>query len=122
MTYPPRAPHRSHNRHPQQAPAPQAVSPQPVSPQQEQGSPQRAEGSPQRSNWWLGLLALLPIACCGLPVLLAAGVSVGTGALLGGITGAVLLVLGVVLVVVAVRRTRAARRGTGAGTDRDRCC
>jgi len=116
MTYPPRAPHRSHSRHPQPAPSPQAASPQPV-------APQRAVGSPQRSNWWLGLLALLAIACCGLPVLLAAGVSVGTGALLGGITGAVLLVLGVVLVVVAVRRTRAAaRRGTGAGTDRDRCC
>lgn len=90
--------------------------------------PKRVEGSLQRSSWWLGLLALLPIACCGLPVLLAVGVSVGTGALHGGITGAALLVLGAVLVVVAVRpRTRGtAGRGTSAGTDtgtnRDRCC
>ncbi len=113
MTYPPRAPHRPHSR--QQEPSPQAASPQPASPQQKQGSP-------QRSNWWLGLVALLPIACCGLPVLLAAGVSVGAGAVLGGITGVLLLLLSVVLVVVAVRRTRAARCGTGAGSDTDRSC
>ena len=54
----------------------------------------------------LGLLALLPIACCGLPLLLAAGAAAGTGALLGGAAGIVLLVAAVVLVVVRLRRRR----------------
>lgn len=46
------------------------------------------------TGWWMGLLALLPIACCGLPLLLAAGVTAGSGAVLGGIAGAVLMVVG----------------------------
>ena len=30
------------------------------------------------SGWWFGLVALLPIACCALPLLVAAGVSAGS--------------------------------------------
>ena len=47
------------------------------------------------SAWWLTLLAVLPVACCSVSVLLVpAGVSAGTGALLGGAGGAVLVVSG----------------------------
>ena len=57
----------------------------------------------------LGLLALLPIACCGLPLLLAAVAAAGTGAVLGGAAGVVLLLAAAVLAVAVVRR-----RGTAA--------
>lgn len=54
-------------------------------------------------------LALLPIACCvGLPLLLAAGVSVAAFALIGGIAvGAVALAAAVALLAVRARRRRA---------------
>ena len=54
-------------------------------------------------------MALLPIVCCvGLPLLLAAGVSVAAFALIGGITvGAVTLAAAVALLVVRARRRRA---------------
>ena len=54
----------------------------------------------------LGLLALLPIACCGLPLLLAAVAAAGTGAILGGAAGVVLLIVAVVLAVATSRRRR----------------
>lgn len=76
------------------------------------------------SSWWIGLLALLPIACCGLPLLLAAGFFAGTGALLGGAAGVVLLVAAAVLVVVTLRRRRNAsgRADTTAPGDQKGCC
>jgi hypothetical protein len=52
-------------------------------------------------------LVLLPIACCGLPLLLAAVATAGTGAVLGGAVGLVLLAVAAVGAVVAVRRRRA---------------
>ena len=66
--------------------------------------------APQRkgSARSLGLLALLPIACCGLPLLLAAFAAAGTGAVLGGAAGVVLLLAAAGLAVVVVRRRRTA--------------
>ena len=54
-------------------------------------------------------LALLPIVCCvGLPLLLAAGLSVAAFALIGGIAvGAVALAAAVALLLVRARRRRA---------------
>ena len=54
-------------------------------------------------------LALLPIVCCvGLPLLLAAGLSVAAFALIGGVTvGAVALAAALALLVVRTRRRRA---------------
>jgi len=74
--------------------------------------------APQRkgSARSLGLLALLPIACCGLPLLLAAVAAAGTGALLGGATGVVLLVAAAGLAVVTVRRRRHAACRTDVGS------
>ncbi len=82
---------------------------------------EQRKGSSRR----LGLVALLPIACCGLPLLLAAGAAAGTGALLGGAAGVVLLVAAVVLAVVTLRRRRASACRTGiAGTPKAKkgCC
>jgi len=84
--------------------------------------------APQRkgSARSLGLLALLPIACCGLPLLLAAVAAAGTGAILGGAAGVVLLVAAVVLTVVTVRRRRphAACRTDGGNPSKAKkgCC
>ena len=64
--------------------------------------------SERRESLGFGLLALVPIACCvGLPMLAAAGVSIGAVAWVGGITLAVLvLIVGVVLFTLWVRRHR----------------
>ena len=64
--------------------------------------PPRRRGSARS----LGLLALLPIACCGLPLLLAAGAFAGTGALLGGGCGVVLLIAAAALAIVVMLRRR----------------
>ena len=59
------------------------------------------QGAPGRvSGWWFGLVALLPIACCALPLLVAAGVSASSGAVLGGVTGGVLMLAGVAAFVL----------------------
>ena len=63
----------------------------------------------------LGLIALLPIACCGLPLLLAAAAAAGTGAILGGVAGVGLLFAASVMAVVTVRRRRHAARRTDVG-------
>ena len=71
-----------------------------------------AEGPTQQrrgSGLWFGLAALVPIVCCGLPLLLAAGATAGTGAVLGGVAGAMLLLVALVLTAVALRRRRATR-------------
>ena len=90
------------------------------------GTPQDRGARRGPSGWWIGLLALLPIACCGLPLLLAAGVTVGSGAVLGGVAGAVLMLLGAtVLGVWGMRRrahsTRPADTSPAATPDCDRC-
>ncbi len=78
------------------------------------------------SGWWFGLLALLPIACCGLPLLLAAGVTAGSGAVLGGVTGGVLMLAAAVLAIWAMwRRVRATcptDTSTATPPSRDKCC
>ncbi|QIK66407.1 phage holin family protein [Nocardioides sp. HDW12B] len=78
------------------------------------------------SGWWFGLLALLPIACCALPLLVVGGVAAGSGAVLGGVTGGVLLLTGAaVLGIWGMRRrsrTRTADSSTTAPPSRDRCC
>lgn len=91
------------------------------------GTPRNQEARRGPSGRWLGLLALLPLACCGLPLLLAAGVSAGSGAVLGGVAGAVLILLGAVVVGAwGIRRrahsTRAAGTSSATTTARDRCC
>ncbi|GGO85466.1 hypothetical protein GCM10011584_05500 [Nocardioides phosphati] len=78
------------------------------------------------SGRWLGLLALLPIACCALPLLVVGGVTAGSGALLGGVTGGLLLLAGAAIVGIwAMRRrsrTRDAHSSTTTPPSRDRCC
>lgn len=77
------------------------------------------------SGRWLGLMALLPIACCGVPLLLAAGVTAGTGAVLGGVAGIVLLVAALVLTAVILRRRAVAHRTAVGGPTkpgRSSCC
>lgn len=78
------------------------------------------------SGWWLGLLALLPIACCALPLLIVAGASVGSGAVLGGVGGVVLMLIGAAVFAVWVMRRRTHDRpgepSTSTAPSRDRCC
>lgn len=78
-----------------------------------------APGAPaperKRSGLWLGLVALLPIACCGLPLLLAAGITAGTGAAVGGAAGLGLLLAAAVLAFVTLRRRRSAACRTDIG-------
>ncbi len=84
------------------------------------------EGPRGLSGWWIGLLALLPIACCGLPLLLVvAGMSAGSGAVLGGITGGVLMLAGAAVLSIWGMRRRARSRpnsSTVTTSPRDRCC
>lgn len=91
------------------------------------GTPQDQEARRGPSGLWIGLLALLPIACCGLPLLFAAGVTAGSGAVLGGVAGAVLMLLGAtVLGVWGMRRrahsTRPADTSPATTPAGDRCC
>ena len=81
------------------------------------GSMSTPEKPRMGSGLWLGVLALLPMACCGLPLLLAAGATAGTGAALGGVAGILLVVVAGVLAVLTWRRRRtsACRTGTGTG-------
>lgn len=84
------------------------------------------QGTPRGpSAWWLGLLAL-PIACCALPLLLAAGVTAGSGAVLGGLTGGVLMLVGAaVFVLWGMRRgarNRQVETAPPTSPSRDQCC
>jgi hypothetical protein len=72
-------------------------------------------GQPRREGGWGWLLLLLaPLACCGLPLLAAAGAAVGT-ATLGVAVGVPVAVVAAVAVGVWLRR----RRVSGGGAD---CC
>ena len=64
--------------------------------------------SEPRSNLGVGLLAVIPIACCsGLPLLAAAGFSVALAAWVGGIAlAALVLVVAVSVLVLRTRRQR----------------
>ena len=64
--------------------------------------------SEHRSNPGVGLLALIPIACCiGLPLIAAAGISVALAAWVGGITlAALVLIVAVAVLVLRTRRHR----------------
>ncbi len=77
--------------------------------------------SETRKNLGLGALALLPIVCCiGVPLIVAAGVSVALAAWVSGIAiGGIVLVGAIVLLAVRVRRHRTQRpslRITGSGS------
>lgn len=89
-------------------------------------SPVNQEAPRGCSGWWFGLLALLPIACCILPLLVLGGVTAGSGAVLGGVTGGVLLLAGAaVFGIWGMRRrfrTRPTDSSTSAPPSRDRCC
>jgi len=55
----------------------------------------------------LGLLALLPIACCaGLPLIVAAGLSLAAVATIGGITLAAIALVATLALVTVRARTR----------------
>lgn len=88
-------------------------------PLDETGTPLDQEVRPSPSGWWFGLLALLPIACCGLPLLIAAGVTAGSGAVLGGATGGgLMLAAAAVLAIWGMRRrARRTRPADPAGSD-----
>ena len=64
--------------------------------------------SEMRQSVGLGALALIPIVCCvGIPLIVAAGISVAVAAWASGIAvGSILLVAVVILVSVRVRRRR----------------
>lgn len=69
-----------------------------------------APDTPGRSAWPVVGLALLPLACCGLPLLVASVTAVGAGAVVGGGIGlALVAVTGLVLGAVARKRRRRCR-------------
>ena len=78
------------------------------------------------SGWWVGLVALLPIACCGLPLLVAASVTAGSGAVLDGAAGGVLMLAGGAVIGLWGMRRRARNRladtAEATSPSRDRCC
>lgn len=91
-------------------------------------TPLDQEVRPGPSGWWFGLLALLPVACCvGLPLLFAAGVTAGSGAVIGGVAGVVLMLAGAaVLGIWGMRRRARSNHQTDEPTatrpPRDGCC
>ena len=75
--------------------------------------------SEPRSNLGVGLLALIPIACCiGLPLIAAAGISVALAAWVGGIALAALVLI--VVVAGLVLRARCHRNDRHASLLRTR--
>lgn len=85
-------------------------------------SPPREPAAPHtaRGGWWVGLVALVAVACCALPPLLAAGVfaglaGIGVGGLAGGLVGIA------VVIVAAVLWVRRRRRGSGCAVHGPAC-
>lgn len=71
--------------------------------------PDPPEGT-RRSGLTIALIALLPIACCWLPLLIAGVAAAETGAVVGGALGALMLIAGLLVTVVGLRR-RSRRSG-----------
>lgn len=113
----PQQPQRSGSQHP-------PSQHHPSRPQQQLTAAEEGD-RPAGSGWWMGRLALLPVACCALPGLLAAGITVSTGTVVGGVVGAALLAAGAVLAVLTIRRRRRAATAddaAAAGGGRGGCC
>jgi hypothetical protein len=68
--------------------------------------PARPAAEQPRSGWGLAALAILPIACCGLPLLLAAVTAASAGVVVGGMAGLILLVAAVTATALVIRRRR----------------
>ncbi len=93
----------------------------------ETGTPLDQDVRPRPAGWRFGLLALLLIACCGLPLLIAAGVTAGSGAVLGDATGGGLMLAAAAVLAIwgmrrRARRTRPVDAPTPTPPSRDRCC
>lgn len=72
-------------------------------------APQPSPGSPKESassGWPIGLLALLPILCCGLPFIIVV-LATASALTKGLIVGAVVALVGIVVTLVVRRRMRA---------------
>jgi hypothetical protein len=60
-----------------------------------------------RSSLGVGLLALIPVACCiGLPLIVAGGIGIGLAAWAGGLALTALAIVAAAALVVRVRRHR----------------
>lgn len=65
-----------------------------------------------RGGWWAGLVALVAVACCALPPLLAAGAFAGLAGIgVGGLTGGVAAIAAVILTAVVWARRKRVRDG-----------
>lgn len=65
-----------------------------------------------RGGWWAGLAALVAVACCALPPLLAAGAFAGLAGIgVGGLAGGLIAII----VVIAAATVWVRRRRTGSG-------
>lgn len=80
--------------------------PLPLNDQHESPAPPASQTRAQseRSGWGLAALTLVPVACCGLPVLLTGVTAAGAGVVIGGSLGVLLLVAAGIVATVAVRR------------------
>jgi hypothetical protein len=67
----------------------------------------------------LGLLALVPVACCAVPVLLATGIGL-TAVAWGGVVAGAIAAAALASVVFVRRRTRANNRRFAAANNRER--
>jgi hypothetical protein len=70
--------------------------------------------SERRADLGVGLLAVIPLACCiGLPLFAAAGISVALATWVGGIAlAALVLIVALAVLVVRARRDRSDRRSS----------
>ena len=75
-----------------------------------------------RKSLGLGVLAVIPIACCvGIPLIAAAGISVAVAAWAGGIAvGSLVLVAAAIMLTLRVRQRRHARQAPPLSITRSR--